>query len=207
MEAIINKNVVNLRGKVVSDFEFNHEIYGEKFFIFNLAVDRLSNSTDIIPVVVSERLIDVSDEITGRYVAVTGQFRSYNQHTADKSHLFLYVFSTSIDVLSELEFTPVNNISLDGYICKKPIYRTTPLGREIADVLLAVNRPFRKTDYIPCVLWGRNAKFCERISVGTKVKVDGRLQSREYTKVIGDTSETRIAYEVSVGKVEVVENA
>ena len=170
----------------------------------DVEVARLSDSYDIIPLMVSERLLDVEEDYKGAYVCVSGQFRSYNRHEERKNRLILSVFAREIEFVEELEeSSKTNQIYLDGYICKPPIYRKTPLGREIADILLAVNRPYGKSDYIPCISWGRNARFASSFEVGTRVRVWGRVQSREYTKKLSETEcEKRIAYEVSISKLE-----
>ena len=170
----------------------------------DVLVKRLSNSDDRIPLMISERLIDVTQDYTGEYIMATGQFRSYNQHEEKKNRLVLSVFVREVSfVEEELDGAKTNTILLDGYICKRPIYRKTPLGREIADLLLAVNRPYGKSDYIPCICWGRNARFASGFEVGEHVQVLGRIQSREYVKKINETEvEQRIAYEVSVSKIE-----
>ena len=173
----------------------------------DVLVKRLSNSDDRIPLMISERLIDVSQDYTGEYIMATGQFRSYNQHEEKKNRLVLSVFVREVSfVEEELDGAKTNSILLDGYICKRPIYRKTPLGREIADLLLAVNRPYGKSDYIPCICWGRNARFASGFEVGEHVQVLGRIQSREYVKKLTETeTEKRIAYEVSVSKLECLE--
>lgn len=172
----------------------------------DVMVKRLSNSDDCIPLMVSERLIDVTQDYTGEYIMATGQFRSYNQHEEKKNRLVLSVFVREISfVEEEIDGAKTNSILLDGYICKRPIYRKTPLGREIADLLLAVNRPYGKSDYIPCICWGRNARFASGFEVGEHVQVLGRIQSREYVKKLSETeTEKRVAYEVSVSKLECV---
>lgn len=170
-------------------------------------VKRLSNSEDRIPLMISERLIDVSQDYTGEFIMVSGQFRSYNRHDEFKNRLVLSVFVREVSfVEEELDGAKTNTIFLDGYICKLPVYRKTPLGREIADLLLAVNRPYGKSDYIPCICWGRNARFASGFEVGEHVQIIGRIQSREYVKKLTETeTEKRIAYEVSVSKLECLE--
>lgn len=194
-------------GEVVSDFVFSHEIFGEGFYMVDVNVPRLSDSSDIIPLMVSERLIDVDEDYKGLNIMVQGQFRSYNRHEERKNRLVLSVFAREIEFVDETpESSKTNQIYLDGYICKEPIYRKTPLGREIADLLLAVNRPYGKSDYIPCICWGRNARFASNFSVGTRCEIWGRIQSREYMKRLSDEdTEKRIAYEVSVSKLELLE--
>ena len=204
-------NHIILVGKVTREKTFSHEIYGESFYTFNVEVPRLSQNSDIIPITVSERLITDFDLSIGKEIVIDGQFRSYNTYENERSRLVLTVFakeiSEKVEVEEEDEKDSISNeVTLIGYICKKPIYRKTPFGREIADVLLAVNRAYNKSDYIPCIAWGRNARFCENLAVGTAVKVVGRVQSRAYEKKYEDgTVETRIAYEVSVGSMEVIE--
>ena len=206
-DKVFDNNQVSIAGEVISDFMFSHDVFGEGFYILEVQVSRLSNSYDIIPIMVSERLSDVKQDYKGKCVEVVGQFRSYNRHEESKNKLVLSVFAREIKFMDELsENAKPNHIFLDGFVCKQPIYRKTPLGREIADVLLAVNRPYGKSDYIPCICWGRNARFSETFSVGGHVQVWGRIQSREYQKKISDTEfEKRIAYEVSVSKMEYLE--
>lgn len=205
-------NHIILVGKVTSEKKFSHEIYGEKFYIFNLEVPRLSGNADIIPITISERLMINGDLPVGTKMTVEGQFRSYNSYGEGKNRLVLTVFAKNIELLEDQEkevearkdFVS-NEVTLIGYICKKPIYRQTPFGREIADILLAVNRAYSKSDYIPCIAWGRTARFCENMEVGTEVKVVGRVQSRGYEKKYEDgTVESKVAYEVSVGSLEVI---
>lgn len=203
----INNNKISVIGKVVSEFTFSHEAFGEGFYMVNLAVNRLSDQVDIIPLTISERLIDVSRNYCGCTIEAIGQFRSYNRHEETKNHVVLSIFVREVNFLEEFtDYTKTNQIYLDGYICRSPIYRKTPLGREIADLLLSVNRPYGKSDYIPCIAWGRNARFASGFEVGTRVRVWGRVQSREYTKKLSETDcEKRIAYEVSIHKMEVVD--
>lgn len=204
MEAkVIENNQVTLSGEIVSNFEFSHEIFGEGFYKAQLKSDRLSGRHDVIPIMVSERIIGTIEDWSWRIVKIYGQFRSCNKHEDGKSRLELFVFAREIESYGH---TDENTIFLGGYICKEPIYRKTPLGREIADVLLAVNRPYGKSDYIPCICWGRNARFVEGLNVGTRLNVLGRIQSREYMKRISDDEfETKTAYEVSASRIEVVE--
>ncbi|MCL2342143.1 MAG: single-stranded DNA-binding protein [Firmicutes bacterium] len=202
-----DNNYLMLVGKVASDKKFSHEIYGESFYIFNLEIPRLSGNEDIIPVTISERLISSFRLEIGKKVIIEGQFRSYNSYENERNRLVLTVFAKDIkeDNESAEKIFESNEVALKGYICKKPIYRQTPFGREISDILLAVNRAYNKSDYIPCIAWGRNARFCQEIPVGTEVKVIGRVQSRIYEKKFGDDKiEQRIAYEVSVSSLEVV---
>ena len=206
----LENNHLVLVGKVTSDKKFSHEIYGEKFYIFDLEVARLSGNSDIIPITISERLILEKELEIGDKVAIEGQFRSYNSYENEKNRLILTVFAKDIKYLSEEDEENSsekvsNEVTLIGYICKKPIYRQTPFGREISDILLAVNRAYNKSDYIPAIAWGRNARFCQNIEVGTKVKITGRVQSRNYEKKFEDgTTQTRTAYEVSISSLEIV---
>ena len=204
-------NYLSLIGTIISEKKFSHEIYGESFYLFNLEVPRLSDNSDIIPITISERLIANFDLSIGRKIVVEGQFRSYNSYENERNKLVLTVFAKDIMEYEEVEQEDgkektSNEVTLNGYICKKPIYRQTPFGREIADLLLAVNRAYNKSDYIPCIAWGRNARFCENMEVGTEVKVVGRVQSRIYEKKFEDgTVEQRVAYEVSIANLEVID--
>ena len=206
-DKIIENNQVTIMGEVASPFTFSHEVFGEGFYMLDVNVKRLSNSEDRIPLMISERLIDVSQDYTGEFIMVSGQFRSYNRHDEQKNRLVLSVFVREVSFIEEeLDGAKTNNIFLDGYICKLPVCRKTPLGREIADLLLAVNRPYGKSDYIPCICWGRNARFASTFEVGEHVQIMGRIQSREYIKKLTETeTEKRIAYEVSVSKLECLE--
>ncbi len=203
-DKVIENNQVTVMGEIVSDFSFSHEIFGEGFYMVDVKVQRLSESFDIIPVMTSERLIDVNEDYKGTLISVNGQFRSYNRHEEKRNKLVLSVFAREIEFVDEVEESAKSNqIFLDGYICKPPIYRKTPLGREIADVLLAVNRPYGKSDYIPCICWGRNARYVGGLQVGDRCMIWGRIQSREYVKKLDEeTSEKRVAFEVSVSKLE-----
>ena len=203
-DKVFGNNQVSIVGEVISEFEYSHEVFGESFYMLEISVNRLSDSCDIIPVMVSERLIDVSRSYIGLYAHIQGQFRSYNRHEEVKNRLVLSVFAREIQLLEEPDETvKPNYIFLDGFACKPPIYRKTPLGREIADVLLAVNRPYGKSDYIPCICWGRNARYADSFVVGGHVQIWGRIQSREYQKKLSETEfEKRVAYEVSVSKLE-----
>ena len=213
----LENNYLTLVGKVTGEKKFSHEIYGERFYVFNLEIERLSGNADIIPITVSERLVTDEMLTQGKKLLVKGQFRSYNSYENEKNRLILTVFAKDVVEVEEPEEQEenemvkkdmvTNEVILVGYICKKPIYRQTPFGREIADILLAVNRAYNKSDYIPCIAWGRNARFCQNIPVGTEVKVVGRVQSRTYEKKHEDgTVETKVAYEVSVSSLEVVKN-
>ena len=205
MDKMNENNKVTIMGEVVSEFTFSHEIYGEGFYLVDILVPRLSDSADQIPLMVSERLLDVKQDYRGEKIKVTGQFRSYNRHEERKNKLVLSVFVREWEFIEEVERSEMtNHIEFDGFIFKEPIYRKTPLGREIADILLAVNRPYGKSDYIPCISWGRNARYANEFQVGSRCKVIGRIQSREYMKKLSeDEVEKRVAYEVSVSKLEV----
>lgn len=202
-EKVIENNRVTLSGEIVSNFEFSHEVHGEKFYKAQLKSERLSDKNDVIPIIVSERLINFTNDWVGQFVRICGQFRSYNKHEKERNRLELFVFVREIESYDDVD---LNTIFLDGYICKQSIYRKTPLRRKITDILLAVNRPYGVSDYIPCICWGRNARFAEGLPVGTRLNVCGRIQSREYMKRVGEGEfEKRIAYEMSISKMEVVE--
>ncbi len=207
-----DNNHLILVGKVTSEKRFSHEIYGEKFYIFDMEVARLSDTTDIIPITASERIINDEILTIGNKLMIKGQFRSYNSYDKERNRLILTVFAKDVileENLSEEQKEQAertsNEVTLVGYICKKPIYRQTPFGREIADILLAVNRAYNKSDYIPSIAWGRNARFSQNLLVGTEVKIVGRVQSRNYEKKYEDgTVENRVAYEVSIASLEVL---
>ena len=214
----LENNYLTLVGKVTGEKKFSHEIYGESFYVFNLSIPRLSGNSDIIPITVSERLIKEDTLEEGKKLLVKGQFRSYNSYENEKNRLILTVFAKDLLEVEDVEEdeenemvkkdTVTNEVVLIGYICKKPIYRQTPFGREISDILLAVNRAYNKSDYIPCIAWGRNARFCQNLEVGSQVKVVGRVQSRTYEKKYEDgTDENKVAYEVSIGSLEIVKNS
>lgn len=199
-------NKTYLSGEIVSPAVYSHEVFGEGFYEFNVSVNRLSGQADILPVTVSERLVKEGELGVGAYISAIGQFRSYNKVTDGKSKLMLTVFVR--ELVPENTYSNPNSIILSGYICKPPVYRTTPFNREIADILIAVNRSYGKSDYIPAIAWGRNARFVKNLSVGEKISVSGRIQSREYQKRISDT-EVKImtAYEVSISKLSVHDDA
>ena len=223
----LENNYLTLVGRVTSEKQFSHEIYGERFYTFDLSIPRLSGNADIIPVTVSERLINDDMMKLETKLLIKGQFRSYNSYENEKNRLILTVFAKDIEKLEDKQEAEVdeegnplpvndfvkkdtitNEVVLIGYICKKPIYRQTPFGREIADLLLAVNRAYNKSDYIPSIAWGRNARFCQNLEVGTEVKVVGRIQSRNYEKKYEDgTVVKKVAYEVSIGSLEVIKEA
>ena len=204
MDNLMLNNKIYLEGKVASELVFSHEMYGEGFYSFNIEVMRLSDSVDLLNITVSERLLNNLDLSIGKEVVVEGQLRSYNKFIDGSNKLILTVFARNIEPCVEKSKNP-NEIYLDGFICKQPVYRTTPFGREIADVLLAVNRAYNKSDYIPTIAWGRNSRFCQTLNVGDNIRVWGRLQSREYQKKISETEVVKkIAYEVSISKMEKV---
>lgn len=206
MDKVIENNQVSLIGTIETEFEFSHEVYGEGFYLAEVSVKRLSDSLDNIPLMVSERLINVHESHVGETIHAIGQFRSYNRHEEKKNRLILSVFVRELDFVNDEDAQKTNQIFLDGYICKTPVYRKTPLGREIADLLIAVNRPYGKSDYIPCICWGRNARFASNFTVGGHVQVWGRIQSREYMKKVEENDAVkRTAYEVSVSKLEYIE--
>ena len=211
----LENNYLTLVGRVTGEKKFSHEIYGEKFYTFNLSIPRLSGNADIIPITISERLISENTLTEGKKLLIKGQFRSYNSYQNEKNRLILTVFAKDIqgieepaeqeenDIVKKEETT--NEVVLIGFVCKKPIYRQTPFGREIADLLLAVNRAYNKSDYIPTIAWGRNARFCQNLEVGAQVKIVGRVQSRQYEKKYEDgTSEMKVAYEVSICSLELL---
>jgi len=206
---VFENNLAVVVGKIASDFEYSHELYGEQFYSFILEVPRLSEMKDLLPITISNRLFEGINLTIGSRVRIEGQLRSYNRKSYDegKNKLVLTIFARDISVIDQEEIVKnPNEIFLDGFICKQPVYRTTPFGREIADILLAVNRAYNKSDYIPVIAWGRNARFCEKLSVGEHIKIWGRIQSRDYQKKLGNEVLTRTAYEVSITKMERVEN-
>lgn len=205
-EILSDNNVVEVMGKIVSEVTFSHEVYGEGFYSFTIEAARLSDNADLLPVTISERLIDKELLTIGTVVDIKGQLRSYNNYNNKKNKLVLTIFVRQIEIIQEqVEINP-NQIFLNGYICKPPIYRVTPFGREIADILVAVNRAYNKSDYIPCIAWGRNAKFAGNLKVGENIKLWGRIQSRKYQKKNGEDVEEKIAYEVSISKLDITEN-
>lgn len=199
-------NNAYISGVIAEEFRYSHEIYGEKFYASTVDVERKSGIVDRIPIMISEKLVDVSGEWVEERVYIYGEFRSYNKYDGEHSHLILHLFARKFFCVDDTGHDD-NGIELDGFICKKPIYRDAPLKREICDILLAVNRPYGKSDYIPCICWGRNARFASGLEAGTRLKVQGRIQSREYFKEISEGySERRTAYEVSISQMEVTES-
>lgn len=196
-------NEVLVAGEIVSDFRLSHEVLGEKFYLFDLKIERLSAKSDVIPILVSERILDVTQSPVGAEVEIQGQLRSYNKHVDGRSKVLLSVFAETITNLEEASHS--NDVTLRGFLCKQPIYRKTPLGREVTDFVIAVNRPYGKSDYLPCIAWSRNAIYLAEQPVGTEVRIIGRFQSRNYKKRINENEyETKTAFEVSVHTLEVV---
>nr|WP_289290400.1 single-stranded DNA-binding protein [Sporofaciens musculi] len=202
----IESNQVSIMGDIVSPFVFKCETHGTKFYKAKVNVRRNSGEIDILPLVISDELVDTSQEYTGQFVLINGQYRSYNQQDGDKRRLKLFIFGQGVELIGkEPDTAAANHIFLDGYICKEPLYRETPLGRRITDILLAVNRPYGESDYIPCICWGKGAELAAGLEVGAHVQIVGRIQSREYMKKLTETeAEKRIAYEVSVKSILLV---
>ena len=204
---VVQNNEVSVVGKVIGEMQFSHKVYGEGFYTFEIEVPRLSDSMDILPVTISERLLPGIEEITNKTVEILGQFRSYNQYDEGRNRLILTIFVLELNVLTEAdEAKSKNHIHLNGYVCKDPVYRTTPFGREITDLLVAVNRSYHKSDYIPCITWGRNARYAQHLKTGDNVSIWGRIQSRSYQKrrENGEVL-TRVAYEMSISKMELAD--
>jgi single-stranded DNA-binding protein len=201
-EDLLATNKVYIEGKIISEITFSHEMYGEGFYTFKVEVPRLSDTVDVLPITVSERLIAALNMSIGNLISIEGQLRSYNKFVDGINRLILTIFTRDIKAIEAISKTP-NQIYIEGYICKSPIYRTTPFGREITDLLIAVNRSYNKSDYIPAIAWGRNARFSNIFNVGVHIKLWGRIQSREYEKKISeDNVIKRVAYEVSISKME-----
>ena len=197
---LLENNKVTLSGMVASLPEYSHEVYGEEFFTLYLAVERLSDHQDIIPITVSDRILKENNFEIGSKICLKGQFRSYNKIENEKSKLMLTVFVREVVAPEEIDVT--NEIVLTGYVCKSPIYRTTPFKREICDILIAVNRAYNKSDYLPCIAWGRNARFAKALKVGANVTITGRIQSRDYQKKLDDNQiVTKTAYEISISQI------
>lgn len=200
-----NNNVV-LVGEVAGALSYSHEVFGEGFYVFDMNIQRASGITDTVPVMISERIYNIKSIKAGNFYEVMGQFRSYNKYDERGSHLVLSVFALGMLELDEEEFSAENNVMIEGYVCKKVVYRQTPLGREIADLLIAVNRAFGKSDYIPCIIWGRNARYASSLEVGRHVRLKGRIQSREFVKKIcEEKTEKRVAFELSASQIVLCE--
>lgn len=208
MNTDIANNSINLIGQVVSGFTFSHEVHGEGFYNIRLAIQRLSGEIDLLPVLISDRLLDVSRNYSGQVIQVLGQYRSRNVCKGSKRGLCLYAFAREIFFIRPdlVDARKSNTIVLKGFVCKEPVYRETPRGREVTDLLIAVNRPYENSDYIPCITWGRNARYAADLLVSTAIEVAGRIQSRQYQKRLEDgTAEIRVAYEVSVSQISLIQ--
>lgn len=204
MNNIEKNNQVTLKGKCETKPVYSHSVMGEGFYEFILAVPRLSDETDYLPITISERIIDKLGDFSNE-IGIIGQLRSYNKMEDERSKLILTIFARDIVNPNELNYS--NQINLTGYVCKEPIYRTTPFGREITDVLVAVNRSYNKSDYLPCIAWGRNARFTGDLEIGNKIELYGRIQSRKYTKKINETEvTTKTAYEVSISNISLIKD-
>lgn len=199
----MENNIVKINGTIESEFKLNHSQLGENFYLATISVMRNSGVKDYIPILISDRIINVREDHSKKYISIVGQFRSHNEHNVDKSKLFLYVFVKEYELSDQKKEDDLNYIEITGFVCKPPVYRKTPLGREIADLLIAVNRSYGKSDYIPCITWGRNAKYTKGFHVGDNYNIIGRIQSREYVKKLpNEVIETRVAYEVSITRLE-----
>lgn len=206
-EHLVKNNEVSVVGKVIGDMEFSHKVYGEGFYTFEIEVPRLSDCVDTLPITISERLLPEVGDLSGEIVEILGQFRSYNQYDEGRNRLILTIFVLELNILEDPEaHRSKNTIFLNGFVCKDPVYRTTPFGREITDLLIAVNRSYHKSDYIPCISWGRNARYAQHLETGDNIMLWGRIQSRNYQKRLenGETV-TRVAYEMSISKMELVD--
>lgn len=204
-ENLMNNNCVTLIGKIINEPIFSHQVYGEGFYETVLQVNRLSEQTDNIPITISERLMQDYPIEVGAEIGISGQFRSYNKLVDGRSKLMLTVFVR--EILEETSEHNPNVIELVGYICKEPIFRTTPFKREICDILVAVNRAYNKSDYLPCIAWGRNARYASGLEIGAKIAINGRIQSREYQKVIDENIiESRTAFEISINRITISED-
>ena len=206
MQNLVSNNIACVCGVIEDELIFNHEIYGENFYTFTLRIPRLSGASDKIKIMISDRLISDISLKPDDFIEVNGQFRSYNSYENGDNKLILTVFAKDIALIEPDSCTNPNSLFLNGYVCKEPVYRTTPFGREITDILLAVNRTYNKSDYIPVIAWGRNARYCKNLKVGDNLKIWGRIQSRDYQKKLSeDETITKTAYEVSISKLEVVD--
>ncbi len=201
-------NFAEVAGKILSMPVLSHQVENENFYEFKIEVERLSKIKDVIPVTISERTLSGKEFDKGQFVKVSGEYRSYNKLAGEKSKLVLHLFAKEIEKVNAGEEEYINEVKLTGFICKTPIYRKTPFNREICDILLAVNRTnYHKSDYVPCILWGRNARFISEQKIGCKVELLGRIQSREYVKAFEDgSSETKTAYEVSCQRIMLLSN-
>lgn len=204
MENLMEDNKAYMAGRVLSGPKFNHKTYGEAFYLIVLGILRKSGYEDNIKLIISERIMGGRAPVEGEFIGVRGQVRTYNREVEGRSKLEVTVFVREMEYIKSHDFDYVNEISIEGFICKTPVRRTSPLGREICDLMVAVNRMYNKSDYIPCIAWGRNAVYADTLTVGEKILIEGRLQSREYRKYTdGGELVTKTAYEVSVGRIEV----
>lgn len=200
----VEDNEARIVGYVDNYLTYSHEVHTERFYHFSIRAQRLSDNEDVIVVTVSEKLLSEIQIEPGNKVEVIGQFRSYNNYTGSGIRLILTLFAREIRAASPEEELD-NEVYLNGFICKPVVYRVTPFGREIADILLAVNRAYNKSDYIPCIVWGRNARFARNLTVGQNIRLWGRMQSREYQKKLSEEETvTKTAYEVSVSRLDAV---
>lgn len=194
-------NKISLVGEVISSPKLSHETHNEKFYTVKVDVKRLSGDIDTLEIIISEKLYDIEKIELGTRYYIEGEIRSYNYYVSEteRRKLVINIFAKNLSIAEETDDECLNNFELIGHICKKPIYRKTPFDREISDILLAVNRLYGKSDYLPCIAWGRNAKFASTLEIGDKIKITGRMQSRQYTKKINDNEEEKkIAYEMSI---------
>ncbi|MDO4647500.1 MAG: single-stranded DNA-binding protein [Eubacteriales bacterium] len=199
---IENTNLVSMRGKIEKEFRFSHDSHGENFYTTDLVIHRRSDAEDRIPLVVSDRVMDVRQSYAGSYVSVHGLFQSRNYRDEEKVRTALSVLARDFSVVDDEERGPQDHIYLEGFLCKKPVFRKTPGGREISELILAVNRSTGRTDYIPCISWGKTARFASGLPVGCHLMVWGRIQSREYSKKTEEEVKLRVTYEVSVARLE-----
>lgn len=194
-------NKISLVGEVISAPKLSHETHNEKFYTVKVDVKRLSGDIDTLEIIISEKLYDIEKIELGTRYYIEGEIRSYNYYVSEteRRKLVINIFAKNLSIAEETDDECLNNFELIGHICKKPIYRKTPFDREISDILLAVNRLYGKSDYLPCIAWGRNAKFASTLEIGDKIKITGRMQSRQYTKKLNDNEEEKkIAYEMSI---------
>ena len=195
-------NTITLRGSLDGLPQFSHENHGLRFCRFTMEVSRLSGAIDLLPVVAEERLLGCIDPTAGEMLTVTGQIRSHNQRVEGVRRLMIFVFAATITVE---DGDPINDVILEGPLCREPVFRRTPLGREICDAMLAVPRAFHRADYLPCILWGRTAQEVSQCHVRDRIRIYGRLQSRIYTKLTEDGPIDRTAYEISALTAEVLQ--
>ena len=197
-------NSITLRGSLLELPEFSHENHGKRFFSFSLEIPRLSGAVDILPVIASEAIMNSIDLSGGEMLKVTGQIRSHNSRSNGVRHLLIFIFATNI---CAEDSEPINEVILSGFLCKEPIFRRTPLGREICDIMLAIPRAFRRADYLPCILWGKTAQEISQCHTRDQIYINGRLQSRIYTKLTEEGAQERTAYEISALSAEIIDDA